>query len=45
MMGALPRLGLSRASIQGANPLTKLQLLRIAKERAVRNLVHFTGEP
>ena len=44
VMGALPKLALARTSIRGANALTKLQLLRIAKEHAVRELVQFTGE-
>lgn len=41
MMAALPRLGIARAQVTTDSPLTRLQLLRIAKEREVKSLFEF----
>lgn len=42
VMSALPRLGITEASVKTSNALTKLQLLRIAKESTANALVlHF----
>lgn len=41
MMAALPGLGIARATVTTDSPLTRLQLLRIAKEREVKNLFEF----
>jgi hypothetical protein len=42
LIAALPGLGIVRASVTTDSSLTRLQLLRITKERAVKNLVEFT---
>ena len=41
LMAALPRLGILHASVRTDSPLTRLQLLRLAKEYAVTNLIQF----
>jgi len=41
LMAVLPRLGMGRVSVTTDSPLTRLQLLRLAKERAPKNLIHF----
>jgi hypothetical protein len=41
LMAALPRLGVVRASVTTDSPLTRLQLMRLAKQYAVKNLIQF----
>jgi hypothetical protein len=41
LMSALPALGVTRARVTTASPLTRLQILRISKERAVKDLIQF----
>lgn len=41
LMGALPALEVSRVTILVSSPLTRLQLLRIAREKAPKDLVQF----
>jgi hypothetical protein len=43
-LGALPGLGITQASIVTANPLTKLQLMRIAGSTASKSIIQFTSK-
>jgi hypothetical protein len=45
MLDTLTRAGVTRVSILIASPLTKLQLVRIANERAPRGMVEFVQPP
>ena len=44
VLAALPRLGFVRAVVKSGNALTRLQFLRIAKERNLKNLAQFRLE-
>lgn len=44
VFGALPGLGITRASIVTGNPLTKLQLMRITGASASKSIVQFTSK-
>jgi hypothetical protein len=41
LMGALPALGITRVRVITTSPLTRLQILRISKERAIKDLIEF----
>jgi hypothetical protein len=41
LMAALSVLDVSRATVVTSSPLTRLQLLRIAREKAAKDLVRF----
>jgi hypothetical protein len=40
-MAALPAFGITRARVTTTSPLTRLQIMRIAKERAIKDQIQF----
>ncbi|HLK36638.1 MAG TPA: hypothetical protein VKU41_07780 [Polyangiaceae bacterium] len=44
LMTALPRVGVQRVSVRVSSPLTRLQLIRIAKGCSIGSMIQFTSD-